>query len=99
MKQVVLNNQSILDVSLQHTGTVENCFAIAIANGFSVSDLLTAGTSLIIPEDLRNDTDVLNYYSAKKIQPATAITEGQDTEIPTLKGIGYMNLGGNFKVS
>jgi hypothetical protein len=97
MNQLVLNNQSILDVSLQHTGTVENCFAIAIANGFSVSDLLTAGTSLLIPENLRNDNDVLNYYSAKKIQPATAITE--DTEIPTLKGIGYMNLGGNFKVS
>lgn len=99
MNQLVLNNQSILDVSIQHTGTVENCFAIAIANGFSVSDLLTAGTSIILPEDLRNDNDVLNYYSAKKIQPATAITEGQSPEIPTLKGIGYMNLGGNFKVS
>lgn len=99
MKQIVLNNQSILDIALQHTGSVENCFAIAIANGISVSDLLAAGTSLLIPEGLQNDNDVLNYYSAKKIQPATAITEGQDTEIPTLKGIGYMSVGGNFKVS
>lgn len=97
MKQLVLNNQTILDVSLQHTGTVENCLAIAVANGFSVSDPLIPGTELIIPENIKINTDVLNYYSAKKIQPATG---GIDPLIiPTLKGIGYMSIADNFKVS
>ena len=99
MTEIILNNQSILDVALQHTGSVENCFAIAIANGFSVSDLLSAGLPADIPENIPKNTDVLNYYNAKKIQPATGTTAEQDNEIPVLRGIGYMQLGNSFKVS
>ena len=99
MKITVLNNQSILDVSVQHTGTVENCFAIAIANGFSVSDLLTSGSSIEIPDDLQKNSDVLNYYTAKQIQPASGTTTEQNNEIPTLKGVGYMQIKNSFKVS
>jgi hypothetical protein len=99
MSVVVLYNQSILDVALQHTGTVENCFAIAVANGFSVSDILSAGSSIEIPEDIQKNSDVLNEYNAKKITPATGTTIGQDNEIPTFNGIGYMQIGNSFKVS
>lgn len=97
MKVIVLNNQSLIDVAIQHTGMVENCFAIAVANDLSVSDLLTPGMIISIPENISNNTDVLNYYTAKKIHPATGISS--DITIPTLKGIGYMQLGNSFKVS
>lgn len=99
MEKIILTHQSILDIAIQHTGTVENCFAIAVSNGFSVSDILSAGSSAEIPEDILKNTDVLNEYSAKKIQPATGFTTGENSEIPTLKGIGYMQIENGFKVS
>ncbi|WP_312296888.1 hypothetical protein [Chryseobacterium sp.] len=99
MKEIILHNQSILDVALQHTGTVESCFEIATRNGFSVSDQLEAGISIEIPENVLKNTDVLNMYSAKKIEPATSHSDIGDSEIPTLKGIGYMQIGNNFKTS
>ncbi|MDN4015132.1 hypothetical protein QX233_22035 [Chryseobacterium gambrini] len=99
MKTIVLTHQTILDIAIQYTGTVENCFAIAVANGLSVSDVLSAGLPLEIPEDVFKNTDVLNYYDAKNIQPATGWSAEQDSEIPTLKGIGYMQIANGFKVS
>jgi hypothetical protein len=99
MEITVLNNQSILDISIQHTGTVENSFSIAVANGFSVSDLLISGTTLILPDGLQKNNDVLNYYTAKQIQPASGITTEQNNQIPILKGIGYMQINNSFKVS
>jgi hypothetical protein len=97
MTKTVLYNQSILDISIQYTGRVDNCFAIAIANGLSVSDVLSTGFSLDIPEALRKDSDVYIHYEAEKIKPATGVTD--PLMIPTLKGIGYMKIGGDFKVS
>lgn len=99
MKEIILTHQSILDVALQHTGSVENCFAIAVANDLSVSDILSAGSHTEIPEDVFKNTDVLNHYKAKKIQPATGSTTEENEQIPTLKGIGYMQIGNGFKVS
>ena len=99
MSEKILHNQSILDIAIQHTGTVENSFDIAIANGLSISDALSAGLSLDVPEGLQKNTDVYSYYLAKDIKPATAKADGENNEIPTLKGIGYMRIGGDFKVS
>ena len=97
MEKIILNNQSILDFALQHTGSVENSFAIAIANGFSVSDILSIGSSAEIPENVIQNPDVLNEYKAKKIEPATGQAISEE-EIPTLKGIGYMQIGNSFKI-
>ena len=97
MEIIVLHNQSILDIAIQHTGSVFNAFKIAVANGLAVSDVLGPGNKLMIPEDVENNGDILNYYTAKKIQPATTFTEQGDAA--QLGGIGYMRIGGNFKVS
>ena len=92
----VLHNQSLLDVAIQHTGSVANCFAIAVANGLSVSDDLTPGIDLVIPEDAIIDKDVLRYQKSKGIQPATGITNLENEQ---LGGIDYMDVEGSFKVS
>ena len=94
----VLHNQSLLDFAIQHTGSVDNAFAIAKENGLAVSDVLTPGTELIIPESIENDSAVLNYYVAKKVQPATALTAVVNEDIRQ-RGIGYMQIGRSFKVS
>jgi hypothetical protein len=96
MTERVLHNQSILDMAIQHTGTVENSFSIAIANGISISDALDSGLSLHIPETLQKNADMYNYYTAKEIKPATCVI---DTIITTLKGIVYIKIGGDFKLS
>ena len=97
MEITALHNQSFLDISIQHTGSVFNAFAIAVANGCAVSDSPVAGKKYTIPENVENDNDVLNYYKSKGIQPATAITS--EKIIPAGKGIGWMQIGNSFKVS
>lgn len=73
MNAVVLNRQSLLDIALQHTGKVENAFDIAVANGISITDDLIVGGVLSISDDMTKNNDILSYYTAKNIQPATAI--------------------------
>ena len=100
MKVIVLNNQSLIDVAIQHTGTIENAFKIAVANGLSLTDDLEPGEQLIIPEDVEMNSDVVNYFSAKGIQPATGLTENDLLIAQTVqRGIGYMQIGKTFKVS
>lgn len=96
MTITVLHNQSLLDIAIQHTGSVENAFAIAVANGLSVSSTLTAGMILNIPSDVQKDTDVLYYYTTKNLQPATAYTPYSSTVDPILEGIGYWYVNSYF---
>lgn len=92
----VLNKQSFHDVAIQRTGNVLNAFSIAIANGMAVSDQLSPGMDLIIPDEIEIDSDVVTYYQSKILQPATAL---QDLKIIEEKrGIGWMKVGRTFKV-
>ena len=96
----VLHNQSLLDIAVQYTGTIENAFKIAVANGLSLTDELQPGAQLIIPADAEMNNDVVNYFSAKGIQPATGLTENDLLIEQTVqRGIGYMQIGKTFKVS
>ncbi len=96
----VLNNQSLLDIAVQYTGTIENAFKIAVANGLSLTDDLEPGAQLIIPADVEMNSDVVNYFSAKGVQPATGLTENDLLIAQTVqRGIGYMQIGKTFKVS
>ncbi|MEE6129067.1 hypothetical protein V2E39_16830 [Chryseobacterium arthrosphaerae] len=92
-----LENQTILDILIQHTGMIENSFAIAQANGVSISDILTPGRDIIISDQLNIDEDVYSYFDAKGIQPATAITENL-IEVKPLAGINYWEIEETFEV-
>ena len=63
MTITVLHNQSLLDLALQHTGTIESIFELAVLNEKSITDDMVAGTSLLIGEI--SNKDILNYYTAK----------------------------------
>lgn len=97
MKITVLHNQSLLDVSLQHTGKVENAFDIAVANGISITDDLIVGGGLNVSHDTTKNNDILNYYTAKNIQPATAITQKFEMDM-TMEGIDYWAIQYDFVV-
>lgn len=95
MKVIVLHNQSFLDLAIQHTGTAENAFALALANGLSITDELASGSWLIADsQELNANKDILNYYTAKNIQPATAIT----ATVEQPQGISYWAIGIDFIV-
>ena len=93
----ILHNQSLLDLAVQHTGAVESVFAIAVANGLSLTDDLPAGTEIKLPDSVNKDNDVLNYYTARRLQPATAVILLSEEE--RLEGIGYWAISVDFKVS
>ncbi|MGV4413879.1 hypothetical protein [Chryseobacterium sp. T1] len=97
MEITILHKQSLLDIAIQHTGNATNAYAIARANGLGVSDLLEPGAVLIIPDDIEKDMDIVNYYSAKGIQPATSITTGGEAE-EQLEGISYWIINQDFIV-
>ena len=97
MTTIILHNQSLLDLAVQHTGAVENTFAMAVANGLSLTDDLPAGAEIKLPDSVNKDSDVLNYYSAKRLQPATAVIMLPEEE--RLEGIGYWVIQTDLKVS
>lgn len=102
MNAVVLNRQSLLDLATQHTGKAENAFDIAVANGISLTDDLAIGSRLNIPNDLTKNNDIYNYYTAKNIQPATAIqviTAGNDGVEEIQEGISAWAINYDFKVA
>ena len=96
MTTTILHHQSLLDLAIQHTGSVENAFILALQNGKSLTDDLVAGEQLSL-KNTKNNKDILNYYQSKKLQPATAVT--QLPEIERLEGIGYWVIQTDFKVS
>ncbi|MDY3337784.1 hypothetical protein PG279_01160 [Riemerella anatipestifer] len=95
MPITVLHNQSLLDTCLQHTGTIEGVFELAMANNMAITDDVEAGQIMKLPEGIKEDRDIFNYYAAKGIQPATAITE----VVEKCEGIGCWAIGIDFKVS
>lgn len=99
MKAIVLHNQSLLDTCLQHTGTIESLFDLALVNGLSVTDDLKAGQAFEVPNNIQKDKDILNYYTAKNIQPATGFTQTDLQILERLEGISIWAVNLDFKVS
>lgn len=98
MDITVLHNQSLFDIAIQHTGIVENAFAIAKANDISITTFLPSGSKISISSEIEKNQDVINYYAARKIQPATGTTEGTENGNEESEGISYWIINQNFVV-
>lgn len=99
MKAIILHNQSLLDLAIQHTGTAENAFDLALVNNKSITGDLEAGESIeLTAYGIRQNKDILSYYQAKKLQPATAISGDYSAE-STMQGIDYWAIQMDFIVS
>lgn len=71
----VLNQQSLLDLSLQVYGTAEGVVTLAFANGLSLTDEPQSGDVLLIPEYEGALPNVVDFYDAYAVRPATALRE------------------------
>lgn len=67
---IAKQHQTIIDLAIQSTGSAEAAFELALMNGYSITDDVETGHVLSVPDVV--DVDVLNYFTQKGIQPATA---------------------------
>ena len=95
----VLHNQSLLDIALQHTGTIESVFEFAEANAINITDDVQAGKTLVLPAEAFSNKDILNYYIAKNLQPATAFSKEDEKVTKRLEGISIWAINLDFVVT
>lgn len=99
MTITVLHNQSLLDLAIQHTGTIESVFELAEANTLNIADDVQAGKILILPTEAFTNKEILAYYTAKNLQPATAFSKEDEQVLERLEGISIWAINLDFIVS
>ena len=99
MTITVLHNQSLLDLALQHTGTIESVFQFAEANSLNITDDIVAGKTLVLPAEAFNNKDILAYYTAKNLQPATAFSKEDEQVFERLEGISIWAINLDFAIT
>ncbi len=99
MTVTALHNQSLLDLALQHTGTIESVFELAKDNALNITDDVVAGKTLVLPTEAFTNKDILAYYTAKNLQPATAFTKEDEQVAKRLEGISIWAINLDFIVS
>ena len=95
----VLHNQSLLDLALQHTGTIESVFEFAEANTINITDDVQAGKTLVLPAEAFTNKDILGYYTAKNLQPATAFSKEDEQVFERLEGISIWAINLDFVIT
>ncbi|MEB3041651.1 hypothetical protein [Capnocytophaga gingivalis] len=95
----VLHNQSLLDLALQHTGTIESIFEFAEANTINITDDAQAGKTLVLPAEAFTNKDILGYYTAKNLQPATTFSKEDEQVFERLEGISIWAINLDFVVT
>lgn len=99
MTITVLHNQSLLDLALQHTGTIESIFEFAEANALNITDDVVAGRTLVLSAETFTNKDILVYYTAKNLQPATAFTKEDEQVAKRPEGISIWAINLDFIVT
>ena len=91
-KVVPVERQSLFDIALQSSGSIEAVFALAVENNISLTDMPTPGVELEAVAPV--DTIVLSRYNAVNIRPATGIETAA-----TKPGIGGMGIEIDFIIN
>ena len=99
MTVTALHNQSLLDLALQHTGTMESIFELAEANALNITDDVVAGKTLALPDEAFTNKDIFAYYTANNLQPATAFSKEDDQVFERLEGISIWAINLDFIVT
>ena len=95
MKITARERQSLFDLALAATGSVEGAFEIAVAWGHPLSDEPADGTVLESPGE--GDDPVSVKYAAAGIVPATGL-DGDDGAVCGEGGIGSMCVETDFRI-
>lgn len=94
----ITERQSLLDIALQHSGSMEAAFEIALLNELSLTDDLAAGTQVVLPENDGNK-EVANYYAVNDLRPASAITQVEINDTLNIgEGVEFWAIEYDFEV-
>lgn len=95
MKTVtVKDRQTLFDIAIQCLGIVDRVFDVAQLNGLAITDQLVSGQVLMLPDVNFEQADVVDFFT----HPWYPASGDDDNELP-FGGIGFMQIGSNFKVS
>jgi hypothetical protein len=98
-EHIVLEGQSLLDVSVQFYGTAERLFDLCDANNTSPDQVPAPGTTLLIPDLAPIKPEVVAQLNRERIIPATLPQDFEDEpEGPDGSGISYWTIGVDFVV-
>lgn len=95
-KIIISEKQTLLDIAIQETGSLESVFEIAEANGLVVSDILEPGLELKIPGGLIIDTDVFSFFQSNGLFPANGYSDDELQE--KFDGIDFWAIEDDFIV-
>lgn len=96
MKITPAERQSLLDIAIQTSGSLEAAFALSVKNDLGLSEILA--TDRALETVAVTDQLVFSRYKVKRLQPATAISPEDQKAIP-YGGIGFMGIEVDFIVS
>ena len=82
---IIKKQQTLIDFAVQYSGSQENIFAVAQANGKNLTDDMVPGSLLVIPAV--TDVRVAKFYSSQKYDITTNLT--QSAQSISDSGIGY----------
>lgn len=95
MKVTVRDRQTLPDIALQTSGSMEAIFDLAMANDVSITDNLIDGQELETVAVVNKK--VTDMYAMDDVKPATALS--CEDCMASISGIGYMGIEIDFKVS
>jgi hypothetical protein len=96
---IAQHNQSLFDLAIQFFGSVQAVFDVANVNLLSVTDQLTAGQEITLPEASNYENkDLANYYNKNGIVPVTGSEPEGITTDEAGDGIGAMIIESTFIV-
>lgn len=96
MKVKPLDRQSLLDIAIQTSGSVEAAFELAAKNDIAISEELARDAELETVAVV--DKIVLSRYEARNIRPATEVSPEDMQRVP-YGGIGFIGIEIDFIVS
>ena len=98
METVKVNpHQCLMDLSMQQKGGIDALFDFAALNGLSITENLTAGSVLLVPDVDVIDRVICQLLRDEGVVPANAYTSEDEAAIKG--GIGYMGIQVDFRVS
>lgn len=98
MIKTVTDRQTLLDIALQCGGHIETTMDLATENGLSVTDLLSDGQKLNVPEAIDGAcAKIVAQYNIYRIEPATEASAEDIARCP-YGGIGEMGIEIDFEI-
>lgn len=96
MKAVkILDGQTIIDIAAQELGDLERSYEIAQMNGMNLTDELTAGEMIDVPDADISKRNIISLFADEANAPASDTPE---SSTGILEGIDYWIIENDFIV-